>query len=127
MRDEVRSWLGQSQAELRAARDILSLGHYSVVAFSAHQAVEMALKAQIIHRHRRMPAKTHNLLALAADLGGVPEAVLSELRLLNPEYAVSRCPDAANGVPAENYDALKATRLVESAERVCQWGASALA
>ncbi len=126
VRDEVRNRFRQAEAELLAARDNVPLGHYSVAAFAAHQAAEMALKALIIHRHRRMPLKTHNLLGLAEDLGDVPDGVLSDLRLLNPEYAVSRYPAAANGVPAENYDAPKTQRIIEAAERVWQWAASAL-
>ncbi|MDR7551298.1 MAG: HEPN domain-containing protein, partial [Armatimonadota bacterium] len=56
----------------------------------------------------------------------VPEEVLSDLRLLNPEYATSRYPDAANGVPAENYDERRATALLQAAERVQRWVTEAL-
>lgn len=45
---------------------------------------------------------------------------------MNPEYAASRYPDAANGVPAENYDERKARLLLEAAERVHRWVTSAL-
>jgi len=45
--------------------------------------------------------------------------------LLNPEYVVSRYPDAANGIPAENYDAEKTERLLTAVERVHKWVTSA--
>ena len=51
---------------------------------------------------------------------------MSDLRLLNPEYATSRYPDAANGVPAENYDERRANMLLQAAERVQRWVTSAL-
>lgn len=60
--------------------------------------------------------KTHNLMELGRALDA-PEDALSDLRLINPEYAASRDPDAANGIPAENYDQRKATMLREAAER----------
>lgn len=40
------------------------------------------------------------------------------LRVLNPEYVASRYPNAANGIPAENYDRLKAEGLLSAAEKV---------
>ena len=33
----------------------------------------------------------------------VPEEVYDAIIELNPEYFITRCPDAANGVPAEMY------------------------
>lgn len=83
------------------------------------------MKGAIIELQRQLPPKTHNLVELGRTLG-VPEDVMSDLRLLNPEYATSRYPDAANGVPAENYDLRKARQLLEAAERVQQWVTSAL-
>jgi HEPN domain-containing protein len=56
-----------------------------------------------------------------------PDEVRAALRRLNPEYVVSRHPDAANGVPAENYDRERAAELLALAERVEAWIASALA
>ncbi len=73
-----------------------------------------------------MREEARRWLAELGRLLEVPEEVMSDLRLLNPEYAASRYPDAANGVPAENYDARKAGMLLEAAERVRAWVTSAL-
>ncbi len=124
MREEARRWLKQAEADLEVARE-LGHGHYYIGAFACHQAVEKAMKAAFIERKRRMPPKTHDLLELARRLGA-PEPVLSEVRLINPEYAVSRYPDAANGVPAEMYDERKAKLLLEATEKVWQWVTSVL-
>ncbi len=125
MREEARRWIAQGDADLAHARASIRTGFYFAAAFACHQAAEKWLKGAIIEVQRRMPPKTHNLVELGRVLG-VPEDVMSDLRLLNPEYATSRYPDAANGVPAENYDERKATILLEAAERIQQWVTSAL-
>jgi HEPN domain-containing protein len=125
VREEARRWLAQADADLAHARASMQAGFHFAAAFACHQAAEKWLKGAIVEIQRSMPPRTHNLIELGRTLR-VPEAVLSDLRLLNPEYAASRYPDAANGVPAENYDERKATTLVEAAERVHRWVTSAL-
>jgi len=124
VREEASRWLKQAEAELQVARE-LGHGHYYIGAFACHQAIEKAMKAAYIQLKRSMPPKTHNLLELAKELGGA-ETVLSDVRLLNPEYVVSRYPDAANGVPAEMYDENKAKFLLEVTERLWSWVISVL-
>lgn len=125
MREEARRWLAQADADLAHARASMHAGFHFAAAFACHQAAEKWLKGAIVEIQRSIPPRTHNLVELGRTLG-VPEAVLSDLRLINPEYAASRYPDAANGVPAENYDERKATALIEAAERVHRWVTSAL-
>lgn len=125
MREEARRWIAQGDADLAYARASCETGFYFGAAFACHQAADKWLKGAIIELQRRLPPKTHNLVELGRALG-VPEDVLSDLRLLNPEYATSRYPDAANGVPAENYDLRKAQHLLEATERVKRWVTSAL-
>jgi HEPN domain-containing protein len=125
MREEARRWIVQADADLAHARASIRAGFHFGAAFACHQAAEKWLKGAIIELQRSMPPKTHNLVELGRTLG-VPEAVMSDVRLLNPEYATSRYPDAANGVPAENYDERRASGLLEAAERVHQWVTGAL-
>ncbi len=125
MREEARRWLAQGDADLAHAQASRQAGFYFATAFGCHQAAEKWLKAAVIELRRTLPPKTHNLVELGRLLE-VPEEVMSDLRLLNPEYAASRYPDAANGVPAENYDDRKARLLLEAAERVHRWVTSAL-
>jgi HEPN domain-containing protein len=126
MREEARRWLAQGKAELEMARSLLASGGFSGAAFHCHKAAEMLLKGLWIHLKRAAAPRFHDLVALGDDLGA-PEPVRAALRRLNPEYVVSRYPDAANGVPAENYDRERAGELVALAERVERWvsGASA--
>ncbi len=125
MREEARRWLVQADADMAHARASTQAGFHFAAAFACHQAVDKWLKGAVIVLHRSMPPKTHNLIELGRMLDA-PEEVRSDLRLINPEYAASRYPYAANGVPAQNYDARKAATLTEAAERVQQWVTSAL-
>jgi HEPN domain-containing protein len=126
MREEARRWMAQGRAELEMARSLLASGGYSGTAFHCHQAAEMLLKGLWIHRKRSAPPRFHDLVQLGADLE-VPDDVIAALRRLNPEYVIARYPDAANGVPAQNYDRARAEELVVLAARVESWVAGASA
>jgi HEPN domain-containing protein len=126
MREEARRWMEQGRAELAMARTLLSGAGYSGTAFHCQQAAELMLKGLWIHARREVPPRSHDLVELGHALGA-PGEVLGALRRLNPEYVISRYPDAANGIPAQNYDRSRAEELVGLAERVERWvtGASA--
>lgn len=125
LRPEARNWLRQAEADWQVARANFAAGLYFATAFACHQAVEKALKGAAIVRLRRAPPRGHNLVELGGLLGA-PEVVLTDLRYLNPEYVTSRYPDAANGVPAENYDEAIARSLMDAASRVRAWVDSVL-
>ncbi len=125
MREEAKAWWNQGEHDLNAARRLFEAEIFFACAFLCHQAVEKWLKAVYIELRRELPPKTHNLVELGKLLE-VPEPVMHELRLLNPEYVASRYPDAANGIPADNYDGPKAERLLAGAERVREWATSVL-
>jgi HEPN domain-containing protein len=108
------------------ARTLVASGGYSGAAFHCHQAAEMLMKGLWIHRKRSAAPRFHDLVQLGADLEA-PEEVRAALRRLNPEYVISRYPDAANGVPAENYDRARVQELVGLAARVESWVAGASA
>lgn len=108
------------------ARTLLSGGGFSGAAFHSHQAAEMFLKGLWIHLKRETAPRFHDLVDLGSGLGA-PEEVLAALRRLNPEYVISRYPDAANGIPSQNYDRERATELIALAERVERWVAGASA
>jgi HEPN domain-containing protein len=124
MREEARRWMAQGREELAMARSLLASGGYSGAAFHCHQAAEMLLKGLWIHRKRSAAPRFHDLVQLGAELEA-PDEVRAALRRLNPEYVISRYPDAANGIPAENYDRLRADELVALAAGVESWVAGA--
>ena len=108
------------------ARSLLASGGFSGTAFHSHQAAKMLLKGLWIHLKRSAAPRFHDLVQLGTELQA-PEEVYSALRRLNAEYVVSRYPDAANGIPAENYDRERADELVALAERVEAWISGMLA
>ncbi len=108
------------------ARTLVAGGGFSGAAFHSHQSAEMLLKGLWIHAKRAAPPRFHDLVELGTELGA-PEEVRAALRRLNPEYVIARYPDAANGVPAENYDRERAADLVALAEKVEGWVTAASA
>ena len=115
-----RDWLGYADNHLREARGALDVGVYAMTAFFSHQIAELSLKALWVRDGDGLPPRTHNLIELAQGLGA-PEGVLSATRALNPLYTTSRYPDAANGNPANNYDAAIAGDALARAEEVHAW------
>ncbi len=72
-----------------------------------------------------MPPKTHDVTNLANRLDA-PEGLGRRLRELNPLFATTRYPDAANGVPARMYDEEIARARLRDAEEVIAWCRSEL-
>lgn len=115
-----RDWLGFADHHLREARDALDVGVHAMTAFFSHQIAELSLKALWVRDGDGHPPRTHNLIELAQGLDA-PAEILSAARLLNPLYTTSRYPDAANGNPADNYDAAIAGEALARAEEVHAW------
>lgn len=120
MRREAEDWWRQALADLGAARKIARAGVYFSSVFHSQQAAEKALKALYLHRKRSLPPPTHNLLRLGRALGA-PPGLRRALLELNPEFVTTRYPDAANGVPAEGYDARSAREHLAAAREVVAW------
>ena len=121
-------WLGQAEAELKAAGDLLATDNYAWCCFTAQQAAEKALKAILEHFRERTPG--HNLNELAEAIGH-NIAVDAELRAacarLNRLYIPTRYPDAfVSGVPAEQYFRADAEQALEDVERVVDFARTTL-
>ena len=115
-----RDWLGYADNHLREARGALDVGAHAMTAFFSHQIAELSLKALWVRDGDGLPPRTHNLIELARGLDA-PDEVLAAARVLNPLYTTSRYPDAANGNPADNYDAAIAGDALTRAEEVHAW------
>ena len=112
--------MDQARHDLENASKNIEIGAFDVAAFLAHQAAEKYLKGAWIEIRRSRHPTTHSLVDLGEGLR-VPDELMSKLRDLNPDYTVSRYPDAANGVPYKNYDAQKARLKVAIAREVAAW------
>ena len=120
MRPEAENWFRQAEADLANAQANVAPPSSYVAAFLVHQASEKALKAAFIAAGRELRRERRGLVALAVELGAPPDLV-SQLREINADYVATRYSDAANGVPAENYDERLAWQKVGIAREVLRW------
>ena len=120
MREESESWWEQALEDLDTSKYNLKGGKYYASVFFAQQSAEKALKALYIEENRELPQRTHNMLKLAERIG-VSDEIFESVIELNPEYFMTRYPDAANGVPAKMYTEKKAIIHLEKAEMVIEW------
>lgn len=120
MRKEVERLLRQTDRDLENARKNITINAYEVSVLLSHQATEKYLNtAWMVLKRRRAPF-THSLVELADGLDR-PRTLRRHVLSLNPDYTISRDPDAANGVPFEIYDADIARAKVNSAQEIIQW------
>jgi HEPN domain-containing protein len=68
--DVIRQWKEGAAHELRSAKLLAEGGEYSSALFHCHLAVEKALKSKWAEQHATEPPYTHNLVALAENIGG---------------------------------------------------------
>jgi len=121
MRNEARLLWEQALEDLKTAEALISVDRYYASVFFSQQAAEKALKALYIEVLREFPPKTHSLLRLADDLEIKDEDVIDAVLDLNPEYIVTRYPDAANEVPARIYNRRMAVEHLEKAKKVIEF------
>jgi len=120
MRIEAERLIKQADRDLLNAGKNIEVEAYEVAAFLAEQAVEKFLKAAWIVFKAELPPHTHYLVELGEGMQ-LPAPLLRHLAFLNPDYTVSRYPDAANGVPFELYDRETASSKVAAAREVIEW------
>jgi HEPN domain-containing protein len=120
MRREVERLILQARRDLENAGKVASVGAYEVGAFLAHQAAEKVLKAAWYPERKDRPPSTHTLTELGDGLG-VDARIRRHLMTLTPDYTVTRCPDAANGLPYEIYDEEKASERARASQEVLEW------
>lgn len=118
-RKEVIYWLEQGKADLKTAKDLLKSENYYASVFFSHQTAEKALKSLYIHKKKRS-IRGHNLVFFARELDA-PENIINACAELTPDYITTRYPDAAIGIPFENYTKESGERHLKMAEEVFLW------
>jgi len=123
MRDYVELWLKQSLEDLDTARVLLNNNKYYASAFYSHQAAEKALKALLLYFGKDV--KTHDLSKMLdiikEEVNLNVEEIKKEALKLNPNYTISRYPDAANSLPYLLYDKKDAEEYLKMAEKIVNW------
>ena len=116
-------WLKQSEAEFKAATDLLNTNNFAWCCFTAQQSAEKSIKA--ILNHLQSDALGHNLNTLIQEVEQhlqVNQAVINACIRLNRFYIPTRYPDAfASGVPAEQYFDQDANQAVQDADEVLRF------
>jgi len=122
--EEAARWLAQARAELRAAGDLLGLGHHYLVCFLSQQVAEKALKAFLYGKGET--------LVMGHAVGGLCEwagrhdagfaAFKEQVQVLDSYYIPTRYPNGLppGAIPAETYDRETAQRALVLAERTVQ-------
>lgn len=120
MRIEIENWWKQAQKDLEAAGKNREIEEYYLVAFLCHQAVEKGLKALIMLKRKERFIPTHSLVELGKK-AEVNQRLMQDLRVLAPDYTLSRYPDVAASLPYENYDEEIAADRLTRARRIFTW------
>ncbi len=122
-------WLAQAQADLAAARHMLSAGFHEWTCFAAQQAAGKAAKAALQRAGR--DAWGHSVAALLLglrDLTAVPEPLVDAALELDKTYIGTRYPDVhPAGAPHALYTRGEAERCLGHAERIVGFCANLVA
>lgn len=119
MREEIANWLKQANKDLEVAEKNFKIKEYYISAFLCQQAIEKGLKAVILFKSKEKPV-WHSLVKLG-NLARVPENFFSKLKLLSPQYFLSRYPDASEDVQYELYDEKITEEFLNISKEILKW------
>lgn len=119
MRQEVQQWWQQALDDLETATISFENKRFYACSFWCQQASEKALKALYLEI-KKEPSLGHGLVFLAKSTNA-PRDIIEACAVLNPEYAISRYPDAAAGVPSEIHTKELSGSHYKKAEVILTW------
>ena len=118
--EQVAWWTKQAAHDLEVAKSNRQHGFHDVCALMCQQCAEKYLKALYMKMYAATPPKTHHCDRLA-NLLKAPASVADAARLVESDYMESRYPDAALGVPYEQFTDSDSLEHVQAAEEVQRW------
>lgn len=118
--EQVTWWTKQAAHDLDMAKSNRQNGFHDGCALMCQQSAEKYLKALWIKVKATTPPKVHQCDRLAALLAA-PPPVRDAARLLESGYMASRYPDAAQGVPFEQFDDSDSQEHLRATEEIQQW------
>ena len=119
MRPEVADLLAQADEDTTTALSLIDTRRWYASVFLSHQATNRHLEALYVVEKSEHP-RMHDLTRICQGLDA-PESVCQGARRLNRHYVTTRYPDAANGVPAEQYDEAQAHEYRQIAMELAEW------
>jgi HEPN domain-containing protein len=117
-RTSAEQW-AQARADLMTATVLRDAGCYYASVFFSQQASEKALKAISLQNFHKVH-RGHNLIAIA-DYLHAPLDVMNCAAELNADYTAALYPEAAGGIPCQEYDSASANLHLGCAERIMDW------
>jgi HEPN domain-containing protein len=118
--EQLEWWVKQAEHDLGAAKTNRANGLHDVCALMCQQSAEKILKALYMKLNQATPPKIHHCGQLARTLGA-PQQLGQLGDRLESKYMASRYPDAARGVPFEQFQDSDSERLIEYAEEIRKW------
>jgi len=117
MKEEVKRWMEQANADLKSARNSLKSKDYYLAAFMSQQAVEKGLKSIYLELHGEL-RKIHDLAYFARKLN-LSEDLIEKCEKLTKAYVETRYPDLGSGkIPAKNFSKDDAKKFLSMASEV---------
>ncbi len=118
--ETIQLWIRQAEHDLDMAAKVIEVGGFSVCAFLCQQAAEKYLKARYIKEKRKNPPRTHYLDKLGQELN-TPSHIRELLFELSEDYMLTRYPDVAWAIPAEEYTLEDAEHKLKVAGEIINW------
>ena len=120
MEKTVKEWLDQAKADMKTAKDNITLKNYYASVMFSQQAAEKGLKALYIARKQRLPPKTHDLVELCR-LTKSSETITRTAGRLTIVYLPSHYPGVAPVIPVKFYGLEKAQTHLAEAQEILSW------
>jgi len=120
MEKTVKEWLDQAKADMKTARDNITLKNYYASVMFSQQVAEKGLKALYIARKQNLPPKTHDLVELCR-LTKASETITRTAGRLTIVYLPSHYPGVAPVIPVKFYGLEKAQTHLAEAQEILTW------
>ncbi len=109
----------QAKSDFATANTLRDAGIGYAAVFFAQQAAEKALRAACILRLQKNP-RGHNIIQSANGLQA-PLEIMNAAAELNADFVTTRSVEAAEGVPAHQYDRETTQRHLDAARSILEW------
>ena len=117
MKEEIKRWTDQANADLKSARNSLKSKDYYLAAFMSQQSAEKILKALYLKKHNEL-RKIHDLAYFAKKLE-LSEDLTSKCEELSKVYIETRYPDIGYWeIPAKKFLKTDAENFLKIAKEI---------
>lgn len=123
MANRSEDWLKQAEADLRHARNSITLEDFEWACFSAQQAAEKAVKA--VYQQLHAEAWGHSVSILLSNLPpslNVSQGLIEKAKVIDKHYIPARYPNGFDaGAPTDYFTAAEGRVAVEIAGEIIEF------